>query len=158
VTARGGPTRFRHCRLPVAGLPFSVGYGSIMHTAEPPPRPSTILAPMRDLALPVEKELVAEKAAALGRAGESLAAALAALAAAEVALAAAPQKNEGNDAERAALRQRRRELRDIAAERLWCLLVQREAIGLYQHEAMLREQRVPAEVRLLAGPRPRRKA
>lgn len=104
---------------------------------------------MKDAALPVEHELLAEKASALARAGDALAAAVAALAAADAALEAASPD------ERPALRTRRRELRDLAAERLWCLLVQREAIGLYQHEGMLREHRVPAEVRLLAGPRPR---
>jgi hypothetical protein len=102
---------------------------------------------MKDVALPVETELMAEKAAALGRAGESLAAALAALSQADAALQVDPTP---------ALRAKRRELREIAAERLWCVLVQREAVGILQHEGMLREQRVPAEVRLLAGPRPRR--
>jgi hypothetical protein len=105
---------------------------------------------MKDVALPVEQELLAEKASALARAGESLTAALAALARADTALTAALPE------ERPALKTRRRELRDLAAERLWCLLVQRESIGLYQHEAMIREQGVPPEVRLLAGPRPRR--
>jgi hypothetical protein len=105
---------------------------------------------MKDAALPIEKELVAEKAAALGRAGEILAASLAALRQAEAALAAAPPE------QLAALRLRRREMRDLAAERLWYVLVQREAVGIFQHEGMLREQRVPPEVRLLAGPRPRR--
>jgi hypothetical protein len=105
---------------------------------------------MKDAALPVEKELLAEKAAALGRAGESLAAALAALRKAEAALAAAPAE------EQPALRVRRRELREVAAERLWYVLVQREAVGIFQHEGLLREQQVPPEVRLLAGPRRRR--
>jgi hypothetical protein len=105
---------------------------------------------MKDAALPVEKELLAEKAAALGRAGESLAAALAALHKADAALAMAGTE------ELATLRARRRELRDFAAERLWFVLVQREAVGIFAHEGLLREQRVPPEVRLLAGPRPRR--
>jgi hypothetical protein len=105
---------------------------------------------MKDVAMPVEQELLAEKASALARAGESLATALAALAKADAALTAATPD------QRPPLKTRRRELRDVAAERLWCLLVQRECIGLLQHEAMLREHRVPPEVRLLAGPRPRR--
>jgi hypothetical protein len=105
---------------------------------------------MKDAALPVEKELLAEKAAALGRAGETLTASLAALRQADAALASAPPD------QLAALRVRRRELRELAAERLWYVLVQREAVGIFQHEGMLREQRVPPEVRLLAGPRPRR--
>ena len=102
---------------------------------------------MKDAALPIEKELLAEKAAALGRTSESLTVALAALVKADAALQADPTP---------ALRVKRRELRDIAAERLWCVLVQREAVGIFQHEGMFREQRVPAELRLLAGPRPRR--
>jgi hypothetical protein len=105
---------------------------------------------MSDAVMPVEKELLAEKAAALGRAGDSLAAALATLRQAEAALAAAEPD------QLPALRVRRRELRDLAAERLWYVLVQREAVGIFQHEGMLREQRVPPEVRLLAGPRRRR--
>jgi hypothetical protein len=105
---------------------------------------------MKDAALPVEKELQAEKAAALGRAGEALAAAMAALHKVEAALAAAGPEDKP------ALRVRRRELREIAAEKLWYALVQREAIGIFQHEGMLREHRVPPEVRLLAGPRRRR--
>jgi hypothetical protein len=111
---------------------------------------AAILVFVKDAALPIEKELLAEKAAALGRAGESLTGALAALTQAEAALAAASPE------ELPALRVRRRELRDLAAERLWYVLVQREAVGIYQHDGMLREQRVPPEVRLLAGPRRRR--
>jgi hypothetical protein len=103
---------------------------------------------MKDAALPVEKELLAEKAASLGRAGESLTVALAALFKADADLQADPRQAD--------LRRKRRELRDIAAERLWYVMVQREAVGIFHHEGMLREQRVPPEVRLLAGPRPRR--
>jgi hypothetical protein len=109
-----------------------------------------IILAMKDAALPVEKEVMAEKAAALGRAGENLAAALAALGKADAGLAKATAE------ELPALRARRRELRDIAAERLWFVLVQREAIGILQHEGLMREQRVPPEIRLLAGPRRRR--
>jgi hypothetical protein len=102
---------------------------------------------MKDAAQPIEQELLAEKATALAHANDRLAAALATLAAAEAALAGATAED------RPALEQRRRELRATAAERLWFLLVQREAIGLYQHEGALREHRVPTDVRLLAGPR-----
>jgi hypothetical protein len=105
---------------------------------------------MKDAALPVETELLAEKAAALGRAGETLAAALVALRKIEAELAAAGHE------ERPSLRVRQREARDVAAERLWYVLVQREAIGIFHHEGLMREQRVPPEVRLLAGPRRRR--
>jgi hypothetical protein len=111
---------------------------------------AAILVFVKDAALPIEKELLAEKAAALGRAGESLTVALAALRQAEAALTgAAPDQLP-------ALRVRRRELREVAAERLWYVLVQREAVGIFQHEGLLREQQVPPEVRLLAGPRRRR--
>jgi len=97
----------------------------------------------------IEQELLAEKASALALAGDNLAAALAVLAQVDAALA------DASPEQRSDLAPRRRKLRDEAAERLWYLLVQREAIGLFQHEAMLREQRVPVEVRLLAGPRRR---
>jgi hypothetical protein len=92
---------------------------------------------MKQQALPIEQELVAEKASALAFTAEKLEAALRALAAAD------PQSPAW------------RELRAIAAERLWFLLVQREAIGLYQHEPVLRAYGVPPELRLLAGPRRR---
>jgi len=103
-----------------------------------------------DTALPIEHEMLAEKASALARAGENLAAALAAVARVESELAAA------STGDRPAFATRKREARDLAAERLWFLLVQREAIGLLHHEGMLREYGVPRDVRFLAGPRRRR--
>lgn len=42
-----------------------------------------------------------------------------------------------------------------AAERLWYVVVQREALGLLRHEVLYEVLRVPAEVRLRMGPRPR---
>ena len=48
---------------------------------------------------------------------------------------------------------RRLELREIAAEALWMLLVQRESVGLRDHRGFL--ERVPEEIRLRAGPRRR---
>jgi hypothetical protein len=97
--------------------------------------------------LPIERELVAERAATLGRVGERFDEALAALARidAEIAAASPPDRD--------ALAARRRELRDQAAERLWYLIVQREVLGLGHHEAVFELYRVPAEIRRRAGPR-----
>ena len=47
--------------------------------------------------------------------------------------------------------ERRIELRDLAAERLWMLLVQRESVGLRDHRELL--QRIPQEIRKRIGPR-----
>ncbi len=49
--------------------------------------------------------------------------------------------------------ERRVELRDLTAERLWMLMVQRESVGLRDHRELL--QRVPKEIRLRVGPRRR---
>jgi hypothetical protein len=98
-------------------------------------------------ALPIEHELVAEKAATLGRAGDRFAAALAALARLDEEIA-----REGADPARLG---RRRELQADAAERLWFLIVQREAVGLGHHEGIYQFYRVPPDVRAVAGPRRR---
>ncbi len=44
-----------------------------------------------------------------------------------------------------------------AAERLWFLVIQREAVGLLRHESVLEALQVPREVRAAMGPRPRRR-
>ncbi len=89
------------------------------------------------------RDLRAERASALARATERLEAALAALAEADQALAAAPT---------AAARELRREALAHAGERLWFLVVQREALGLYRHEPVHEVLRVPREVRAAMGP------
>jgi hypothetical protein len=94
----------------------------------------------------VEQEIVAEKAASLGRAGERLQAAMEALARVDAEIAAGA----------AGLAGRRQELRADAAEKLWFLIVQREAIGLGHHEGIYHFYRVPRELRAAAGPRKRR--
>lgn len=94
----------------------------------------------------IEQEIVAEKAATLGRAGERFQAALAALARVDAEIAAGG----------AGLAGRRQELRADAAEKLWFLIVQREAVGLVHHEGIYQQYAVPRELRLLAGPRKRR--
>jgi len=92
------------------------------------------------------RDLQAERASALARITERLIEALAALAQADRELAASPTE---------AARARRREALLSAGERLWFLLVQREAVGLRRHEAALEVLRVPPEVRAAMGPRPR---
>jgi hypothetical protein len=94
----------------------------------------------------IEQEIVAEKAATLGRAGERLQAALEALARVDTEIAAGG----------GGLADRRQELRADAAEKLWFLIVQREAIGLGHHEGIYQFYRVPRELRAVAGPRKRR--
>jgi hypothetical protein len=102
---------------------------------------------MKQPVLPIEHELVAEKASALAFTAEKLEAALRALAEIEEAIAAAPE------AQRLSLAAKHRDLRAHAAERLWFLLVQREAMGLYQHEPVYRLYQVPPALRTIAGPR-----
>ena len=52
--------------------------------------------------------------------------------------------------------ERRSELRDLTAERIWMLLVQRESVGLRDHREVL--QRVPHEIKTRLGPRRRTSA
>lgn len=95
----------------------------------------------------VQRDLQAERAAALACATERLEAALAGLAEAERAFAAAPTP-AASELRRAALAH--------AGERLWFLVIQREAVGLNRHEVVFEALRVPREVRRAMGPRPRR--
>jgi hypothetical protein len=104
---------------------------------------------MKD-ALPIERELHAERASALAATAERMERALAALAEVERALAeVAPDA-------RAELEEKRRALATHAAERLWFYIVQREAMGLTQHEQALAYYRVPAHIRRRASPAPPR--
>jgi Family of unknown function (DUF6665) len=111
-------------------------------------KPPQILAPrqaIRPLAAvnTLEAEIFEEKAAALGRLTRGFEAALAAWRAAE-----AEAGEKGADK----TERRRTELFDKAAEALWLFVVQREACGLRNTEAVLREYRVPAALRLRMGP------
>ncbi|HEY8146794.1 MAG TPA: DUF6665 family protein [Kofleriaceae bacterium] len=87
----------------------------------------------------LERELVGERAAALGR------------------IAAAMEKALDDlrlfDAEPGGDPAERDELCAIAAERVWFYVVQRETLGWYRHEEALRYYRVPAELILRMGPR-----
>lgn len=81
----------------------------------------------------IVRELQSERAATLARAARALEKALAELA------SAPPERRDDAFAE--------------AAERLWCVVVQREAIGVLRHEPLFEAYRVPYEVRLRMGPR-----
>jgi hypothetical protein len=78
-------------------------------------------------------ELLEEQAAALGRAGAKLAAALAALRA---------HQGEG-----------RAEILKTAADAAWCFFVQREAIGLRDRAAVVAQYDIPREVLVRIGAR-----
>lgn len=94
-----------------------------------------------------ERDLHGERAAALGRAAHAFEAALAEHAAAEAACAADPSPGP--------LARRRAAVAD-AGERLWYLVIQREAVGLRRHDELLETLRLPRDVRASMGPKPRR--
>ncbi len=100
----------------------------------------------RDAHDAVTQEIQGERAASLARAAERLEAALAELAAAERDHAASPTPA-------------RRALRDEAlahaGERLWYVVIQREALGLRRHDVLYEVFQVPAAVRRHMGPRRR---
>lgn len=118
----------------------------------PPPRPSHSRQ-SREGAL--DYEIVQERAAALGRLGRALEAALAALSNYDRAHAA-----RGDDAAPApfAASARARLVQD-ASDALWCFIIQREACGLRDWRLVVREYAVPAEVQnrmgVFAGAKPR---
>lgn len=93
-------------------------------------------------------EIAQEQAAALGRLGRALEAALAALSRHD----RADTGHNGDAANRpspaAPSRQR---LVEEASDALWCFIVQREACGLRDQRLVLREYGVPAEVRNRMG-------
>lgn len=82
----------------------------------------------------IETELVGERASSLRRSFEALEKALA-----ELDRAIGPR--DGLLAE--------------AQERLWYLVIQREAVGLRRHEVLYDVLRIPREVRERMGPKPR---
>lgn len=101
-----------------------------------------MVRPPRDA---LEYELSGEGATTLGLAGERLARALTVLRAFDAAMIATAV-----DAPTA-----RAELVADAAERLWIYVVQREAMGIYNHDEVLELYAVPREIRWRMGPRPR---
>jgi uncharacterized protein DUF6665 len=91
----------------------------------------------------IQRQIRAEKAGALRHAFERLEGALAALAA--------------HDARHgAAAGEARRLLLEEAGERLWFIVIQREAMGLRRHDVLYDVLKIPGEVRLAMGPRARR--
>jgi hypothetical protein len=102
--------------------------------------------PLRESALGYE--LAQEQAAALGRLGRALEAALAALSRHDCA-------DTGRDSDAASrpspVIPSRQRLVDEAGEALWCFIVQREACGLRDQRLVFREYGVPAEVRNRMG-------
>jgi hypothetical protein len=101
---------------------------------------------LRDPMQALERDLQAERASALARITDLFERAFEAwqaLEAGEVpALDSAVSELE-----------RRTDLRELTAERLWMLIVQRESVGLRDHREIL--QRVPQEIRTRVGPRRR---
>jgi hypothetical protein len=83
-------------------------------------------------------EIVQEQAAALGRLGRGLEAALEALREFD----AAHSRSEASPEER----QTRRTLVDAAGHALWMFVVQREACGLRDSRSVMRDYKLPAEV------------
>ena len=103
---------------------------------------------IRDPMQALERDLQAERASALARITDLFEKALEAWEALEAGELPPLSSREAELA-------RRTELRELTAERLWMLLVQRETVGLRDHREML--QRVPQEIRLRSargGPLP----
>jgi hypothetical protein len=91
----------------------------------------------------LDYEIIQEQAAALGRLGRRLESALGALAAFDEADPEARRSLQG--------RRARAELVEAAGHALWLLMVQREACGMRDARAVMRDYRVPAEVQNRAG-------
>ena len=106
--------------------------------------------PDRSGAGPLDYEIAQEKAAALGRLGRGLEQALAALARFD---AGHPEdfRTEEQRAARAALVEQ-------AGHALWLFLVQRDACGLRDAKAVMRDYRVPPQVQACAGAFPTRRS
>jgi hypothetical protein len=101
---------------------------------------------IRDPMQALERDLQAERASALARIHDLFQKALEAWLALEAGDVPALESREAEV-------ERRNELRDLAAERLWMLLVQRESVGLRDHRLLL--QPIPQEIRKRIGPRRR---
>lgn len=99
---------------------------------------------IRDPMQALERDLQAERASALARIADLFDKALEAWEALESGEVPPLASREAQLA-------RRTELRDLTAERLWMLIVQRETVGLRDHRELL--QRVPLEIRRRIGPR-----
>jgi hypothetical protein len=96
----------------------------------------------------LDYEIVQEQAAALGRIGRALETALAALSKYDE-LANDPGRRPAGGQNTTGIA-RERLLRE-ASTALWCFVVQREACGLRDQKAIMREYRVPREVQNRMG-------
>lgn len=105
------------------------------------PRSSLRDVKIENPAAALEYEFAQERAASLGRLGRKLEAALAALAEFD---GAAPFANDAG-------RDRRRALVVEAGVALWQFVVQRECLGLRDSPQLMRDYRVPQEVRNAMG-------
>jgi hypothetical protein len=105
----------------------------------PPPRSAARATGQNVL----DYEIVQEQAATLGRLGRALEAALAALANFDLTH---PKREASNGS----VPTRERLVQD-ASHALWCFLVQREVCGLRDQRLILREYRVPTEVKNRMG-------
>jgi hypothetical protein len=105
--------------------------------------------PNRSAAGPLDYEIAQEKAAALGRLGRGLEQALAALKAFDADHLEAARTEES--------RRARAALVETAAHALWLFIVQRDACGLRDAKAVMRDYGVPAEVQTRAGAFPPRR-
>ena len=94
----------------------------------------------------LDYEIAQEQAAALGRLGRALEAALAALSEHDGLRA-----DSGDLPEQAPAGAARERLLREASNALWCFVVQREAVGLRDQRAIMREYRVPIEVQNRMG-------
>ena len=107
-----------------------------------PPRMNS--SKVHDSAL--DYEIAQEQAAALGRLGRALEAALAVLSEHDGLRA-----DSGDLPEQAPAGAARERLLREASNALWCFVVQREAVGLRDQRAIMREYRVPIEVQNRMG-------
>jgi hypothetical protein len=129
------PDRERSHLLP------DVGRRTIVMTVRPPRMNSG--KPRENV---LDYEIAQEQAAALGRMGRALEAALAALSAHDER----DRDNQPTAAQARGTMIRQRLLQD-AGNALWCFIVQREACGLRDQRAIMREYRVPREVQNRMG-------
>jgi hypothetical protein len=109
-----------------------------------PPRYDSSRVPKNAL----DYEIAHEQAAALGRLGRALEAALAALSRYDQARA---QRGEELPAPTSPAATARERLVQEASYALWCFVIQREASGLRDQRLVVREYRIPAEVQNRMG-------
>ncbi len=112
----------------------------------------TLRPPRRHLSRPRENaldyEIAQEQAAALGRLGRALEAALAALSRYDHAQT---QRRDKPPAPASPATTVREQLVQEASYALWCFVIQREACGLRDQRLIVREYRIPAEVQNRMG-------